>query len=106
EKELAVEGVPVSRGPIVSVPKMSRGRERARLGEDGSIAVDMESAWLASAAAGRPFAALRAVVDTPSQELVRFSTMPNGIKAYRALGRAVRALESWTATLPDTTKET
>ena len=85
---------------------MSRGAARAALAEDGSIAVDMESAWLAPAAAGRPFATLRAVVDTPSQELVRFSTMPNGIKAYRALGRAARALESWTATLPDTTKET
>jgi hypothetical protein len=45
-------------------------------------------------------------VDTPSQELVRFSTIPNGVKAYRALGRAARALESWSATLPDPTKET
>ena len=106
EKELERVGVQPRRGPIVSVPKMSRGAARAALAQDGSIAVDMESAWLAPAAAGRPFAALRAVVDTPSQELVRFSTMPNGIKAYRALGRAVRALESWTATLPDTTKET
>jgi len=106
EKELERVGVQPRRGPIVSVPKMSRGAARAALAEDGSIAVDMESAWLAPAAAGRPFATLRAVVDTPSQELVRFSTMPNGIKAYRALGRAVRALESWTATLPDTTKET
>jgi 4-hydroxy-3-methylbut-2-en-1-yl diphosphate reductase len=105
-KELEHVGVDVHSGPIVSVPKLSRGAARASLAEDGSIAVDMESAWLASAAAGRPFAALRAVVDTPSQELVRFSTMPNGIKAYRALGRAARALESWTATLPDPTKET
>ncbi|HEY1596699.1 MAG TPA: hypothetical protein VGF74_14985, partial [Thermoleophilaceae bacterium] len=72
-----------------------------RLAEDGSIAVDMETAWLAPAAAGRPFAALRAVVDTPSRELVRISTVSSGIKAYRALGRAARALEAWIATLPD-----
>jgi 4-hydroxy-3-methylbut-2-en-1-yl diphosphate reductase len=100
-KELNQAGLTVREGPIVSVPKMSRGAARAALAEDGSIAVDMESAWLAPAAAGRPFAALRAVVDTPWHELVRFSTIPNGIKAYRALGRAAGALERWAATLPD-----
>jgi 4-hydroxy-3-methylbut-2-enyl diphosphate reductase len=105
-KELQHAGIDPHVGPIVSVPKMSRGAARAALAEDGSVAVDMESAWLAPAAAGRPFAALRAVVDTPSRELVRFSTIPNGIKAYRAIGLAARALERWTSTLPDTTKET
>lgn len=105
-KELSGSGLTVRQGPIVSVPKLSRGAERARLAADGSIAVDMESVWLATAAADRPFAALRAVVDTPTRELVRFSTMTGGIKAYRALGSAARALENWTATLPDPTKET
>jgi 4-hydroxy-3-methylbut-2-en-1-yl diphosphate reductase len=105
-KELAGAALAVREGPIVSVPKMSRGAARAALAEDGSIAVDMESAWLAPAAAGRPFAVLRAVVDTPSRELVRFSTVPGGIRAYRALVRAARALESWAATLPEPTKET
>jgi 4-hydroxy-3-methylbut-2-enyl diphosphate reductase len=105
-KELDDVGLAVRQGPIVSVPRMSRGAARAALAEDGSIAVDMESAWLAPAAAGRPFAAVRAVVDTPSRELVRFSTVPGGIRAYRALVRAARALESWTATLPEPTKET
>jgi 4-hydroxy-3-methylbut-2-enyl diphosphate reductase len=61
----------------------------------------MVSAWLAAAAAGRPFAALRAVVDTPSRELVRISTLVGGVKAYRALGRAAGALEGWAQTLPD-----
>jgi 4-hydroxy-3-methylbut-2-enyl diphosphate reductase len=61
----------------------------------------MESAWLAPAAAGRPFAALRAVVDTPSRELVRISTVFGGVKAYRALGRAAGALDSWVKTLAD-----
>jgi len=104
--ELGQSGLTVRRGPIVSVPRLSRGAARAALADDGSIAVDMETAWLAPAAGDRPFAALRAVVDTPRHELVRFSTIPNGVKAYRALGRAARALESWTATLPDPTKET
>jgi 4-hydroxy-3-methylbut-2-en-1-yl diphosphate reductase len=101
EKELDRVGIQPRRGPIFSTAKMARGASRARLADDGSIAVDMESAWLAHAAAGRPFATLRAVVDTPSRELVRFSTVPGGIRAYRALGRAARALESWAAILPD-----
>ena len=100
-RELDEVGIAARVGPIVSVPNLSRGAKRRRLAEDGSIAVDMETAWLAPAAAGRPFAALRAVVDTPSKELVRFSTVSSGIKAYRALGRAARALESWTRTLPE-----
>jgi 4-hydroxy-3-methylbut-2-enyl diphosphate reductase len=102
---LADAGVHARRGPLVSVPKMVRGAGRAELATDGSIAVDMESAWLAEAAAGRPFAALRAVVDTPSHELVRFSTLSGGIKAYRALKSAALALERWADSLP-TEKET
>jgi 4-hydroxy-3-methylbut-2-enyl diphosphate reductase len=100
-KELERVGVDARRGPIVSVPKMARGASRRRLADEGAIAVDMESAWLAAAAAGRPFAALRAVVDTPSRELVRISTLNGGIKAYRALGRAAAALASWTENLPE-----
>ena len=105
EAALADAGVRVRRGPVLSVPKLVRGAARARLGDDGSIAVDMESAWLAEAAAGRPFAAVRAVVDTPSHELVRFSTLSGGIKAYRALKSAALALERWADSLP-TEKET
>jgi 4-hydroxy-3-methylbut-2-enyl diphosphate reductase len=101
EKELQDFGLSIKRGPIVSVPKAARGAERARLADDGSIAVDMESAWLGPAAAGRPFAALRAVVDTPSRELVRISTVFSGVRAYRAIGRAAGALESWVQTLAD-----
>jgi 4-hydroxy-3-methylbut-2-enyl diphosphate reductase len=101
EKELEQAGISINRGPILSVPKAARGAERARLAADGSIAVDMESAWLAPAAAGRPFAALRAVVDTPSRELVRMSTVFSGVKAYRAIRRAAGALESWAQTLAD-----
>jgi 4-hydroxy-3-methylbut-2-enyl diphosphate reductase len=100
-RELEDRGLSVKLGPIVSLPSAARGAERARLAKDGSVAVDMETAWLAPAAAGRPFAALRAVVDTPSLELVRISTLFSGVKAYRALGRAATALESWFATLPD-----
>jgi 4-hydroxy-3-methylbut-2-en-1-yl diphosphate reductase len=93
-------GLRARRGPLLSVRKIARGSARQQLAGDGSIAVDMESAWLAPAAAGRPFAALRAVVDTPSRELVRPRTVVSGITAYRALGRAAGALETWMESLP------
>ena len=47
------------------------GAERAVLAAEGALAVDMESAWLAPAAAGRPFAVVRVVLDTPASELHR-----------------------------------
>ena len=100
-ESLGRAGVRARRGAIVSVAKTARGAERARLARDGAIAVDTESAWLAEGAAGRPFAALRAVVDTPSRELVRISTLAGGVRAYRALRRAAGALETWMETLPD-----
>ncbi len=98
-------GLRTRRGPLVSVAKMARGAERSRLAADGSIAVDMESAWLAPAAAGRPFAALRAVVDTPSRELLRPGTVASGITAYRALRRAASALPDWIESLPPLLEE-
>jgi 4-hydroxy-3-methylbut-2-enyl diphosphate reductase len=93
-------GISARRGPLVSVKRIVRGQQRRELAASGAIAVDMESAWLAGAAAGRPFAALRAVVDTPSHELLRPGTLVSGIKAYRALGRAAGALSSWFESLP------
>jgi hypothetical protein len=37
----------------------------------GAVAVDMESAWVAQAARGRPFAVVRVLSDTPRRELRR-----------------------------------
>jgi 4-hydroxy-3-methylbut-2-enyl diphosphate reductase len=103
---LQTAGLRTRRGPLVSVRKITRGSARQELAADGSIAVDMESAWLAPAAAGRPFAALRAVVDTPSHELLRPRTVASGITAYRALGRAAGALRHWMESLPEQEAQT
>jgi 4-hydroxy-3-methylbut-2-enyl diphosphate reductase len=82
-------------GPIRSEGHMARGAERERLHESGAIAVDMESRWLAEAAVDRPFAVLRVVVDTPRRELLRFGTIPNGLRALATLRRIAPALEAW-----------
>jgi len=86
----------VHAGPIVSSESLVRGAGRDALAVDGALAADMESAWLAGAAAGRPFAVLRVVVDSPSRELTQvFATSAGGLKAARSLRRAAPALSRW-----------
>jgi 4-hydroxy-3-methylbut-2-enyl diphosphate reductase len=90
-------GLRVHTGPIASVPTLSNGGAHAT-GAD-VLTVDMESAYLASAAAGEPFAAVRAVVDTPDRPLLRPGTVVRGLSALQALRRAVPALEQWAAAI-------
>ena len=86
----------VYRGPVASSDHVVRGPERTALAGTGALAVDMESAWLAPAAAGRPFAVLRVVLDTPAREIHRpLTTLCGGIVAWRALRRAAPALALW-----------
>jgi 4-hydroxy-3-methylbut-2-en-1-yl diphosphate reductase len=88
-------------GPIVSVRAPTFGPARTALHlSSGALAVDMESAWLMTAAAGRPSVAVRAVLDAPSAEPW------HPLAATRALGAASRALEAaagvlseWAATI-------
>jgi 4-hydroxy-3-methylbut-2-enyl diphosphate reductase len=83
-------------GPVVSADHVVRGSERTALAGTGALAVDMESAWLAPAAGGRPFAVLRVVLDTPAREIHRpLATLSGGIAAWRALRRASPALGYW-----------
>ena len=91
---LGIAGVHV--GPVASVDHLVRGAERELLAQQGVLAVDMESAWLAPAAAGRPFAVVRVVVDTPERELTRpLATLAGALDAWRALRRAAPALSVW-----------
>ena len=89
-------GLRVHTGPIVSVPRLVVGEERARLAATGALAVDMESAWLARGCSGRPWAVVRTVVDTPHRDLHRpLATMVGGLRGYRALARVAKALGQW-----------
>ncbi len=91
---LGIERVHV--GPMASVDHLVYGARRAVLAGEGVVGVDMESAWLAPAAAGRPFAVLRVVLDTPAREIWRpLSTLAGGFEAWRALRRAAPALALW-----------
>ena len=90
-------GLPVHLGPVVTSPRLVGGATRQALAATGALAVDMESAYLADAAAGGPFAALRVVVDTPGRPLPRPGTPRRGALALRALRRAGPAIEQWAA---------
>src|SRR6185295_1988109 len=56
-------------GPMLSSERLVPPDERQRLASFGILAVDMESAWLADAAGGRPFAVLRVVADPAGRRL-------------------------------------
>src|SRR5207245_2786744 len=74
------------------------GRTRATLRDTGALAVDMESAWLAPAAAGRPLVVVRVILDTPGRELWNPVATVAGLRqATRALARAAAALAGWGA---------
>jgi 4-hydroxy-3-methylbut-2-en-1-yl diphosphate reductase len=89
-------GLRVHEGPIVSTTRLVRGSERERLRATGAIAVDMESAWLAAAARDRPFAVVRAVLDTPERELANPAALARGTAgAFRALRAAAEVLGAW-----------
>jgi 4-hydroxy-3-methylbut-2-enyl diphosphate reductase len=82
-------------GTIASVERIAGPAERRFLAEQGVDAVDMESAWLADAAAGRPLAVLRVVVEEAGRELVDPRTAAAGAHALYELRRAAGVLEEW-----------
>jgi 4-hydroxy-3-methylbut-2-en-1-yl diphosphate reductase len=87
-------GLRVHVGPLYSGTALGAERGPAA---DGALAVDLETAWLAPAAGGGPFAAVRVIVDTPGAPLARPGTPARGLRALRALHRATPALHSWLA---------
>jgi nucleoside phosphorylase len=93
---VAGRGMRVRRGSLVSVARIALGSRRAELHQAGALAVDMESAWLAAGARGRPFGVVRVVLDSPAQELLRPGILVWGPRAAAALRRAAAgAVGGW-----------
>ncbi len=88
-------GLRVHVGPIVSVDHVTTALERGDLQVDGVLAVDMESAWLADAADGRPLAVVRVVVESADRDLRDPRTITAGVRALRNLRRVGGALVEW-----------
>jgi nucleoside phosphorylase len=92
---LAGRGLKLRSGELVSVSRIAVGDRREALRETGAIAVDMESAWLAAGARGRPFGVVRVVLDSPSHELLRIGVIAGAVRAARALRRVAGALHDF-----------
>lgn len=101
--ELRRAGLAARTGPVITTGRLATGTGRSRLGATGALLVDMESAQLAAAAAGRPLAVLRAVSDLPGRSLLHPATVAGGRAALRALRRAAPVLERWAAAAGDRT---
>ena len=80
-------------GAIVSTDRVLTPAERTRL--NGALAVDMESAWLAEAAGGRPLVVLRVVVDAAGRRLADPRIAVDGVRALRTLRRCGAVLSEW-----------
>jgi 4-hydroxy-3-methylbut-2-enyl diphosphate reductase len=96
---LGEQGIEVRGGVVASVEQIIVGDARARMERSGAVAVDMESAWVARAAKGRPFTVVRVLSDTPERELRRrlpvgppLPTVVDGLRAMSTLRQVGAAL--------------
>jgi 4-hydroxy-3-methylbut-2-enyl diphosphate reductase len=92
---LRAMGLRVHSGPVVSQPRIAGSADRARLRRTGALAVDMESAWLAESAGGRPLAVMRVVVDGAGRRLTDPRIAIDGVRALRSLRRCSSVLAEW-----------
>ena len=89
-------GFRVFQGPIASTQRLVFGSRRRALHRSGALAVDMESAWLASAVGGQPLVVVRVVMDTSADEIYRpLRTLAAFATAYRSLRRAWELVGQW-----------
>jgi 4-hydroxy-3-methylbut-2-enyl diphosphate reductase len=95
--ELARAGLPARIGPLLTCYHVVRGAERRRLSRTGALAADMETGPLARVAAGRPFAAVRVIVDGPGRPLLSPATVAAALAARRTLRRVGPVLMRWSA---------
>ena len=94
---LEAVGVTPRVGPIMGTDHVVRGSEREALRQSGALAVDMESAWLAAGAGGRPLGVVRVVLDGHRHELIHPATLRNTFIALRKLSATAPALLQWAA---------
>jgi 4-hydroxy-3-methylbut-2-enyl diphosphate reductase len=85
----------VREGPMICTERLLPPVERDKLAESRAIAVDMETAWLAAGARGRPFSVFRVVSDGPGHEIWSPGILKNGLRALRVLRDGAPALLDW-----------
>jgi len=95
--ELQRLGLRARTGTVVSTDHIVTGDERAALAALGAVAVDMESTAVASQSWGLPMAVLRAISDSPGEELFSPAGVRGAWAGLRALRAARHALANWAA---------
>jgi 4-hydroxy-3-methylbut-2-en-1-yl diphosphate reductase len=88
-------GVRAATGTVYTASRILGRDERLALRNEGVLAVDMESVWIAEAARQRPVAVLRVVVDTADRRLASPRTLVAGIRGLWTLRRASAAFVDW-----------
>jgi 4-hydroxy-3-methylbut-2-en-1-yl diphosphate reductase len=88
-------GLKTTAGTLYTASRIVGRAERLKLRDQGVLAVDMESAWLAEAAGDRPVAVLRVVVDTADRRLASPRTLVAGARGLWTLRRASAAFVDW-----------
>ncbi len=103
-ERLREAGLLVVAGPLLSVDHLVRGAERTALAHEGTVAVDMESYWLAAEVTGSRrgrrqadgrIAVVRVVSDGPRSSSNPASLLASAIRGYRALAQVGGPLRSW-----------
>jgi 4-hydroxy-3-methylbut-2-enyl diphosphate reductase len=95
----AGSGVDVHAGRVATAGRLVGAAEARRLGADGVLAADLESAYLARLAGDRPLAVVRVVVDTPTRPLARPDVALRGATALIRLAAVGTALGAWAEAL-------
>jgi len=92
--------VRVRAGRVATAGHLVGAAEAHRLGAAGVLAVDLESAYVATLAGERPLAVVRVVVDTPAAPLTRPDVVLRGPVALVRLAAVGTALAQWAEALP------
>src|SRR5262249_11396085 len=74
-------GFRVHIGPLLSTDHLTKPAERRALADGDTLAVDMESAWLAAGAGERPLAVVRVVADEAGRYLADPRILVDGPRA-------------------------
>jgi 4-hydroxy-3-methylbut-2-enyl diphosphate reductase len=91
-------GLRVQTGPLFSADRILDPNDRRRLAGE-ALGVDMESAWLATGAAGRPLAVVRVVADAAGRHLADPRMAWAGARALLNMRRVGAALAEWGLTV-------
>ena len=86
-RELCRCGITATTGTVVSTDHIVTGPERAALARSGAVVVDMESTAIAEAGWELPLAVVRAISDSPGEELFSPAGARGVLRGLRSLPR-------------------